>query len=194
MSERKINFAAPGRTKQESDWAAHRQSHWLDFAGNPNFPDYLRIVFVAYARHRANGHAVLDQGELATFLVRKDGTLPNRRTMFDAMQKAIRLEYLTPASRILCLVVSSDHAQIGVGDPDEPCKRDHTVRRQRKSASQKDRSDAGRFVSKDRAGDGPLRANDRAGDGPSTLRPFSLLCPATDAPASEPASRGEAIA
>ena len=117
----KINFGG-------EDWAAHRQSHWLDFAGNPNFPDYLRVVFVAYGRHAANGHAKLDRGELARYLVRKDGTLPDRRNLWSSLQKAIRLGYLMPESQTLCLVVSSDHVQGGIGDPDRPCKRDHTKR------------------------------------------------------------------
>src|SRR4051794_36660974 len=114
MSARKIDFA--GR-----DWAAHAQDHWLEFAGNPNFPDYLRIVFVAYGRHAANGHARLGQGELARFLVRKDGTLPDRRTLWHAVNRAIALEYLLPESRALCLVVGSHHVQGGRGDPDRRC-------------------------------------------------------------------------
>jgi hypothetical protein len=119
---RRIDFA--GR-----EWAAHAQDHWLEFAGNPNFPDYLRITFVAYGRHAANGHARLERGELAQYLVRKDGTLPDRRDLWSSMQKAIRLGYLLPESQALCLVVSSVHVQGGVGDPDRRCKRDHTKRR-----------------------------------------------------------------
>ena len=118
---RKIDFG--GR-----DWAAHAQDHWLEFAGNPNFPDYLRITFVAYGRHAANGHAKLERGELAQYLVRKDGTLPDRRNLWSSLQKAIRLGYLLPESQALCLVVSSDHVQGGIGDPDRRCKRDHTKR------------------------------------------------------------------
>lgn len=118
---RRIDFGA-------REWAAHAQDHWLEFAGNPNFPDYLRITFVAYGRHAGNGHAKLARGELAQYLVRKDGTLPERRTVWSAMQKAIELGYLLPVSQALCLVVSSDHVQGGVGDPDRPCKRDHTKR------------------------------------------------------------------
>lgn len=110
------------------EWAAHAQDHWLEFAGNPNFPDYLRITFVAYGRHAANGHARLERGELAQYLVRKDGTLPDRRNLWSSLQKAIRLGYLMPESQALCLVVSSIHVQGGVGDPDRPCKRDHTKR------------------------------------------------------------------
>lgn len=121
---RKIDF--DGR-----DWSAHAQDQWLDFAGNPNFPDYLRIVFVAYGRHRANGHARLVSGEIARFLVRKDGTLPDRRNVRQSIDRAINLGYLMPTSRALCLVVSSRHVQGGIGDPDRRCDRDHTVRRQK---------------------------------------------------------------
>lgn len=120
---RKIDFG-------QREWAAHAQDHWLEFAGNPNFPDYLRIVFVAYGRHAANGHARLDRGELAQYLVRKDGTLPDRGNIWSSLRKAIRLGYLAEASQMLCLVVASDHVQGGVGDPEARCKRDHTKRRQ----------------------------------------------------------------
>jgi hypothetical protein len=116
---RKIDFG-------DRDWAAHAQDHWLVFAGNPNFPDYLRITFVAYARHAGNGHARLERGELAHYLVRKNGTLPDHRGVWAALQKAIRLGYLLEESQALCLVVSSHHVQGGVGNPDRPCRRDHT--------------------------------------------------------------------
>ncbi len=149
MSTRRIDFG--GR-----DWTAHAQDHWLDFAGNPNFPDYLRIVFVAYGGHRANGHARLRQGELARFLVRKDGTLPDRRNARHSIDKAIGLGYLMPASRALCLVVSSDHVQGGAGDPDRRCDRDHTVRQRKakdvsgqRRPARNDVSETGRFGAKD---------------------------------------------
>lgn len=111
-------------------WSAHRQGHWLEFAGNPNFPDYLRIMFVAYGRHTANGHARLDRGELAQYLVRKTGALPDRRTLWAAVNKAKTLGYLRKESGVLCLVVSSDHAQGGPGNATMPCPRDHTSRKQ----------------------------------------------------------------
>lgn len=123
MTNRKIDFE--GR-----DWAAHAQDHWLDFAGNPNFPDYLRIVFVAYGRHKANGHAKLERGELARYLMRKDGTLPERRVAWRAIERAIELGYLLPESRQLCLVVSSHHVQGGEGKVDDRCSRDHTKGKQ----------------------------------------------------------------
>jgi hypothetical protein len=159
MSRGKIDFH--GR-----DWSAHAQDHWLEFAGRPGFPDYLRVVFVAYGRHRANGHARLERGELTRFLMRMDGTLPDRRGVRSAIDRAIALGFLMPASRVLCLVVSSLHVQGGIGDPDRPCDRDHTVHAQ-------DRAGRRRLTADDRAGNGRFRAKDGAGHRP--LVPGSSL-------------------
>lgn len=155
---RKINF--DGR-----EWAAHAQDHWLDFAGNPNFPDYLRIVFVAYGRHAANGHAKLGKGELSRFLVRKGGTLPDRRTIRHAVDKAIGHGYLRPESRILCLVVMADHVQGGVGDPDRRCDRDHTMREANDANRER------RFASNDVHQTGRSNPNDASRSRHLTLAP-----------------------
>ena len=85
------------------------------------------MTFVAYGRHAANGHAKLDRGELARYLLRKDGTLPDRRTVWRAIDAASRLGYLLPESRQLCLVVSSHQIQGGRGSADARCTRDHTT-------------------------------------------------------------------
>ena len=169
---RKIDFA--GR-----DWAAHAQDHWLEFAGNPNFPDYLRITFVAYGRHAANGHARLERGELAQYLVRKDGTLPDRRGLWGSLQKAIRLGYLLSESQALCLVVSSDHVQGGIGDPERPCSRDHTKRPKAEASVPRDSrgriasvgDDDRHMVANVGAGAGHSTTNVGAGDRRSTLTP-----------------------
>ena len=148
---------------QGEDWSAHRQGHWLEFAGNPNFPDYLRIVFVAYGRHAANGHARLGRGELARFLVRKEGTLPERRTIWHALNKAVELGYLRRESRLLCLVVSSDHVQGGRGNADAPCTRDHTVKQQNVVSRQR------RWSPNVVSGSGRSGAKDVTGERRSTL-------------------------
>jgi hypothetical protein len=145
----KINFHG-------DTWAAHRQSDWLEFAGHPNYPDHLRIVFVAYGLHTANGHARLRQGELARYLVRKDGALPDRRTIHRAVQQAIDLGFLSASSRLLCLVVTSHHVQGGRGNPDEPCPRDHTTHR--RNVGNSDRP------SRRNVGDGTGRFTSNVGD------------------------------
>lgn len=121
MSRLRIDFGG-------DSWAGHRQSHWLEFAGRPQFPDYLRIVFVAYGRHAANGHARLDRGELSRYLMRQDGTLPDRRNIWQSIAMAKSLGYLCEESNALCLVVPGDHVQGGQGNPTSPCTRDHTRR------------------------------------------------------------------
>jgi hypothetical protein len=119
MSVRRIDFGG-------EDFDAHLQAHWMDFAGRPDTPDYLRIVFVAYGKHKANGHAKLDREELRHLLVRKDGTLPDRRNVWASIRKAVRLGYLDIRSQMLCLVVPGAHVQGGRGNPSAPCPRDHT--------------------------------------------------------------------
>jgi hypothetical protein len=129
VSVRKIDFA--GR-----DWSAHSQDHWLDRAGDHRFPDFLRIVFVAYGRHRANGHAKLDRGDLAYYLVREDGSLPDRRTVYKGIRRAVDLGLILDISNALCLVVSSHDVQGGKGNPETRCRRDHTRRQKRTTTSE----------------------------------------------------------
>jgi hypothetical protein len=83
-----------------------------------------------------------------------------------AIDYAIRLGYLLPESRQLCLVVSSDHVQGGKGNADAPCPRDHTIR-----ARTNDGSHRGRFGSNDGSEGGRSGMNDGNGCGRSTLRP-----------------------
>ena len=166
--ERKINFE--GR-----DWTAHAQDHWLELAGNSNFPDYLRITFVAYGRHAANGHAKLEREELAAYLIRKGGTLPERRVVWRAIETAVRFGYLLPESRLLCLVVSNHHVQGGRGSADARCTRDHTTRRERNV-----RSDGGRFGTNVRNDARRSDPNVRNDCGRSSVAPLSSTNPTED--------------
>jgi hypothetical protein len=177
VKSRKIDFG-------DRPYSAHAQDHWLTMAGNPNFPDYLRVLFVAYGKHRANGHANLDRGELAYFLVRKDGTLPERRIVWRAVQTAIEYGYLVDTSKMLCLVVSSHDVQGGDGGTRDRCRRDHT-----RARKQNVRNDSGRFAANVRNDArrsetnvrndcGPSETNVRNDCGPSVLRPsLSSLSP-----------------
>lgn len=184
---RKIDFG-------ERTWAAHAQDHWLEMAGRPAFPDYLRVVFVAYGRHAGNGHAILDRGELGYFLVRKDGTLPERRTVWRAVQDAMRLGFLADGSQLLCLVVSSHDVQGGIGDPEAPCRRDHSRRVTGASTATGTRDDQKRFtanVGNDRrhsaanVGNHPRRSRTNVGNDRrrSTLSASLSSPPLSDMPA-----------
>lgn len=162
----KISFG-PDDSGRPRRWDAHAQDHWLAWAGHAHFPDYLRVVFVAYGRHAANGHAKLEREELAHYLVRRNGSLPDRRVIHSAIKKAVTLGYLLPESRSLCLVVSSHDVQGGWGSPDDRCPRDHT----RKANV---RSSYGRFGSNVRTDTCRSTTNVRSDDGRSTL-PLSSL-------------------
>ena len=160
---RKIDFG-------DRDWTAHAQDHWLEFAGNSNFPDYLRVTFVAYGRHAANGHAKLERGELTAYLIRKDGTLPDRRTVWRAIGTAARFGYLLPESKQLCLVVSSHDVQGGRGPADARCTRDHTIKAQTNVGSHRRR-----FPTNVGSDGGRSTTNVGSDCGRSSVRPLSLL-------------------
>lgn len=167
MSGNGIDFGRDD-TGRPIAWAAHRQSHWLDFAGNPNFSDAQRVVFVAYARHAANGHAVLSRGELAHYLVRRDGTLPDRRKLWRAIKDAVALRYLAEESQVLCLVIDHHDVQRGDGQKTVPCPRDHTKRPKANVADEQRRSfqnvAAERGRSKTNVGDEHRRSGANVGD------------------------------
>lgn len=104
----------------------------------PRLPtDHLRCLRPA----RSEREAKLEHGELARYLIRKDGTLTERRIVWRAIEAAVRLGYLSAGSKQLCLVVSSHQVQGGKGSADARCKRDHTIR-----AQQNVRNDGGRFT------------------------------------------------
>ena len=175
------------------DWVAMPQKEWLEWACDPNFPDYMRAVYVAHGKHRANGHAPLGQGELAMFLMRKTGEIPDRRTVWSAIDKAVKKGYLAHGSRALCLIVSRARSQFGKGNATAPCARVHASRREREGARRDETT--GRFSQNDGSETSPFEPNDGSehrpfgeGDGsehrPFTLSPSCLVSPQKDAPRS----------
>lgn len=114
-------------------WARHYQAPYRDDAANPRYPLPIRVAFLAYGNHRANGHARFKQGEIATALGRHDydpktGELIrfvplDRRSVYRAIQQAVDYGLLAPESRVLCLVVPGHRITGGVGDEDAPCDR-----------------------------------------------------------------------
>lgn len=108
-------------------WSRHFQEAWAEDALNPTYPMPLRVAFLAFGRHRANGHAMFRQGEVANVLGRFDGhgtwVPADRRTVHRAIAKAISYRLLEEGSKALCLVVPSHRITGGMGSPDTPCKR-----------------------------------------------------------------------
>lgn len=115
------------RDDDQRPWARHFQEPWHEDALNPRFPHPLRVAFLAYGTHRANGHAVFKQGEVAKVLSRLDEDghpVPaDRRTVHRAIQQAVRLGLLAEGSKALCLIVPRHRIVGGMGQENAPCKR-----------------------------------------------------------------------
>jgi hypothetical protein len=115
-------------------WSIHYQQAWKDDAANPRFSMPLRVAFMAFGNHRANGHANFRQEEIAKSLGHFDeeGTFvpADRRTVHRAIQQAIEWGLLEEGSRALCLIVPAHRMTGGPGNPEDPCQRhDHRGRR-----------------------------------------------------------------
>lgn len=116
-------------------WARHFQAAWHEDALNPRFPLPLRVAFLAYGTHKANGHAVFKQGEISKVLSRLDddgSPVPaDRRTVWRAIQQAVEYGLLAQGSRTLCLIVPGHRIAGGMGEETAPCPR-HSARLQRR--------------------------------------------------------------
>lgn len=108
-------------------WAIHYQESWRDDAANPHFSKALRVAFLAYGNHRANGHANFAQQEIAKTLGKVDehGTFvpADRRAVHRAIQQAVDWGLLAEGSRALCLIVPKHRVAGGPGEDEEPCRR-----------------------------------------------------------------------
>lgn len=115
------------RADDERPWARHYQDAWHEDALNPNYPKALRVAFLAYGTHKANGHARFKPHEIATVLgagrfdeyghpVKAD-----RRTVTRAIRQAVELGLLTEGSKAACLIVPRHRVTGGLGNENEPC-------------------------------------------------------------------------
>ncbi len=107
-------------------WARHYQEVWLERAGDPALPDWLRVASAAYGRHRANGHATFKRGQLALILASVDpetgAVVPlDRRHLYRAIQTAINHRWLSDRSTARCLIVPAHAVTGGLGDAQEEC-------------------------------------------------------------------------
>ena len=107
-------------------WAKHYQLPWENRANDRNLPLWLRVACLAYARHEANGHANFRRGQLSWIL----GTPPTgdkpfervpRQRVIEAINRAIKFEWLDSESCTECLVVPGHAVQGGLGNPDRLC-------------------------------------------------------------------------
>lgn len=117
---------------REGAWARHFQRPWHEDALNPRFPAALRVAFLAYGTHKANGHARFKQQEVAKILGHLDEhghpVAADRRTVYRAIRQAVDYGLLAEGSQALCLVVPRHRIVGGLGEEDAPCDRKHRGR------------------------------------------------------------------
>lgn len=107
-------------------FAMHSQPVWEERAANSDLPDWLRLVSLAYGKHRRNGHANFQPGDLRLALARVDtetGVLTPCVNVSRAVNLAVRHRWLARGSRTTCLVVPG-HAVWGgsAGSEHAPCR------------------------------------------------------------------------
>lgn len=104
-------------------FSMHFQHVWEERAADRRYPLWLRVAFLAYGKHRRNGHANFRQGQLARTLghpdietgeiVSVDGSVLRR-----AIRAAVAGGWLAEGSGSRCLVVPA-HAISGGGNGHE---------------------------------------------------------------------------
>lgn len=108
-------------------WTKHFQDAYLEDAANPNYPKVIRLMFLAYGTHKANGHARFKQREIANVLghVDSDGIFwpADRRTVNRVINQAVSWGLLAEGSKALCLIVPGHRIRGHRGEPDAPCDR-----------------------------------------------------------------------
>ena len=106
-------------------WAKHFQSPWEERAADPAYPLWCRVAWLAYARHKANGHANFQRGQLGAILGRfgKGGfDLLDPNNLQRAIRQAKKAGLLDISSCAECLVVPTHAIEGGWGGRfDSPC-------------------------------------------------------------------------
>lgn len=104
----------------------HYQSVWHERTANRNLPAWLRVAFLAFGAHKANGHAQFKRGEIAEMLGHVDEESgefrpAHKSNVQRAIRAAVEAGYLAPGSSSMCLVVPAHAIEGGMGNPHAPC-------------------------------------------------------------------------
>lgn len=105
-------------------FSMHRQSVWAERAGDPQFPDWLRVAAIAYGKHRANGHANFSRGALRVVLStvnRETGEIHDNENVSRAIATAVRYGFLAKGSNARCLVVPQHAVEGGLENAFSTC-------------------------------------------------------------------------
>jgi hypothetical protein len=123
-------------------WAKHFQSVWEERAADPIYPLWCRVAWLAFARHKANGHINFQRGQLGEIFGRfgEDGFKPlDPNNLQRAIRDAKKAGLLDESSCAECLVVPAHAIEGGWGgSAHSPCAvhaRKAAQRRQRGTRS-----------------------------------------------------------
>ncbi len=107
-------------------WARHFQLPWEERAGDSRLPLWMRVVCLAFGRHRSNGHAPFAPGQVALVLSTVDpdsGEIhaPSRQEVYRAIRAAVSYGFLAEGSSARCLQVPAHAVTGGMGSHRAPC-------------------------------------------------------------------------
>lgn len=109
----------------QNTWAMHYQSVWEERAADPAYPMWCRVAWLAFARHKTNGHANFERGQLSQIFGKfsHDGFTPlDANNLQRYIRGAKKAGLLDRSSCAECLVVPSHAIQGGWGGSvDSPC-------------------------------------------------------------------------
>lgn len=107
-------------------WTRHYQSVWLERTADGQLPAWLRVAFLAFGSHRANGHARFKPGDIGLVLGTVDQTTgeirpADKHNVQRAIKAAVSRGYLAQGSSSLCLIVPAHAIEGGLGFDSEVC-------------------------------------------------------------------------
>jgi hypothetical protein len=109
----------------QNPYAMHYQSVWGERAADPSLPLWIRLASLAFASHRANGHANFDLRELSLILGKpgEDGAWEyvDKSAISRAIAAAKKAGWIAEESNAKCLVVPYHAITGGMGNPNEKC-------------------------------------------------------------------------
>jgi hypothetical protein len=109
----------------QNPYSMHFQSVWGERAADPALPLWIRLASIAFATHRANGHANFDMRELSLILG-KPGVggaweYVDKASISRAIAAAKKAGWIAEESNAKCLVVPYHAITGGLGHENERC-------------------------------------------------------------------------
>lgn len=110
-------------------WSRQYQDVWLERTADRSLPAWLRVAFLAYGSHRANGHAPFEDGDVGLMLGSVDRTTgeirpADKANVQRAIRNAVKAGWLAEGSSSRCLIVPGHAIEGGLGGkPHDPCDR-----------------------------------------------------------------------